>query len=223
MGVNPECTFLAQICALGPFPAHRGWLVNPGVYKGGSGHAKTGPALAEPRGRARLSAGSGLLLDRGDEMFRRGGAFQVRVWLSRSWQQSTVPHAPAPTLSHGFNGTKPHRRQSGGGRILIPHGRRRKPSRPLWHKPAPAPRRCRNFQRIPKSRATTRGTDAPRCDSGAPKAPPRRAPTPVVSGASLRRRAPQCQDPAPYSGRCCRGPIVRCAALGQRGTGTAAV
>ena len=35
------------------------------------------------------------------------------------------------TLSHGLNGTKPRRRQSTAARILIPHGRRRKPSRTL--------------------------------------------------------------------------------------------
>ena len=39
------------------------------------------------------------------------------------------------TLSHGLNGTKPRRRQSTAARILIPHGRRRKPSRTLSHKP----------------------------------------------------------------------------------------
>ena len=38
------------------------------------------------------------------------------------------------TLSHGLKGTKPHRRQSTAARILIPHGRRRKPSRTLSHK-----------------------------------------------------------------------------------------
>jgi hypothetical protein len=38
------------------------------------------------------------------------------------------------TLSHGLKGTKPHRRRSDGSTILIPHRRRRKPSRPLSHK-----------------------------------------------------------------------------------------
>jgi hypothetical protein len=35
------------------------------------------------------------------------------------------------TLSHGLKGTKPHRRQSDGTKILTPHRRRRKPSRTL--------------------------------------------------------------------------------------------
>jgi hypothetical protein len=38
------------------------------------------------------------------------------------------------TLSHGLKGTKPHRRQSDGSRILIPQRRRRKPSRTLSRK-----------------------------------------------------------------------------------------
>src|ERR1019366_2233486 len=39
------------------------------------------------------------------------------------------------TLSHGLFRTKPRRRQSDGSKILIPHGRRRKPSRTLSGKP----------------------------------------------------------------------------------------
>ena len=49
------------------------------------------------------------------------------------------------TLSHGLKGTKPHRRRSDGSTILIPHRRRRKPSRPLSHKSGCRPGRLRPF------------------------------------------------------------------------------
>jgi hypothetical protein len=44
-----------------------------------------------------------------------GGASQGRVWHSRSWQQLTVPQAPAPRCRTGLNDrTKSRRRQPGG-------------------------------------------------------------------------------------------------------------